>query len=513
MAERYRDDSVMIQKQAIIFIYITLTCAILCPLILIILVVIGTIHPLMAAMFFALTVFLLFFLWLAYKGHYTVAASLLGILTTLIFIMNNVFTTLSKAPGTLMPEFGFTYIYLSIPIVVTAMFCRRIQVVLTGIFIIAYVIAFGIYLRGIVHPEYTRTIMLITADTLISQVFITLLSYGFLVTFLKIIEVVEERGRESSLRYQRILEMVATVDTVKSELIEMVDRANRNSHQLSDSAQSQAAGIEEISTTIEEIAANATGSADIAVEQGKRTEELMEGIRKLHSMVEYSGTQMSKANTIRAGLEKQIEASNGEITRSFQMMTNAQKSSGEVASAVMAINDISDQVNLLSLNAAIEAARAGESGRGFAVVAQEIGKLAEQTQRNAKSITTLVDGTVGELRDTGNALSKATESAGEVMSLVTEFGQLIAEVERLNQENLQMNDTIHTKASMVLEGTNNVKNAMQEQQVATNEISKSVNSINESTQDLAVKSADLAAIADRVAAIMERLKQVFATSA
>src|SRR5207302_5108290 len=70
--------------------------------------------------------------------------------------------------------------------------------------------------------------------------------------------------------------------------------------------------------------------------------------------------------------------------------------SEQIGGIVETITGIAGQTNLLALNAAIEAARAGEQGRGFAVVAEEVRKLAEESQRAAASIASLIEQIQGE---------------------------------------------------------------------------------------------------------------------
>jgi len=96
-------------------------------------------------------------------------------------------------------------------------------------------------------------------------------------------------------------------------------------------------------------------------------------------------------------------------------LTGLSTSIGEVLSV---INDIADQINLLSLNASIEAARAGDAGKGFAVVADEIGKLADQTSRSTKDIS-------GIIAQTGDKISLVVRAIEENEKLILSNADIV----------------------------------------------------------------------------------------
>jgi len=110
---------------------------------------------------------------------------------------------------------------------------------------------------------------------------------------------------------------------------------------------------------------------------------------------------------------------------------------------------------------------------------------------NAKEITGLVKTTENEMLVTSQTLQKVNLSSEEVLKLASSFGDIVAEVNKISESDLVMNEQLQKNAAEVLDGSDDIKRSMEELKNAIDEISKSVVVINTATQDLAAGAEEI----------------------
>jgi len=133
----------------------------------------------------------------------------------------------------------------------------------------------------------------------------------------------------------------------------------------------------------------------------------------------------------------------------------------EISEIVNVINDITEQTNLLALNAAIEAARAGEAGRGFAVVADEVRKLAEHSRNATKDIAALIKAIQAETNDAVVVMEEGTKEVEIGAKLADQAGRALDAISSVVRQSAELVQEISLASKQQVRGTEGVANAMQ----------------------------------------------------
>jgi twitching motility protein PilJ len=167
------------------------------------------------------------------------------------------------------------------------------------------------------------------------------------------------------------------------------------------------------------------------------------------------------------------------------------ESSQEIGSIVELINDISEQTNILALNASIQAASAGEAGRGFAVVADEVQRLAERASRATKRIEGLVH-TIQS--DTNEAVSSMEQTTTEVVRgarLAEHAGTALGEIERVSSDLAGLIEGISHSAEQQSTAASNITQTMDTIRSITAQTSQGASQTAQSVGTLAQLATDL----------------------
>ncbi|WP_026889406.1 methyl-accepting chemotaxis protein [Clostridium beijerinckii] len=299
--------------------------------------------------------------------------------------------------------------------------------------------------------------------------------------------------------------MVRNVNDFISSVKDSINVVFDSSKLLDEIVAENTASINEVSDSVEEIAKGSNEQAKETENGVIRVKNLSEKIDLVTRLtIETNDIAVKTTNISNRGLEaidllskKSIENSKA-TEKTSAIIMEVDKTSIEIGSITEAISQISEQTNLLSLNAAIEAARAGEQGKGFAVVAEEVRKLASQSSMSASKVKELING----IQDKSKAAVKAIEDGkliakeqnNSVIDAKDIFVEILKSVEKITNDmkNLKTYSLeMENEKNEIVEVLETLSASTEESSAATEQISATteqqlanVNQIAKHTQDL-----------------------------
>ncbi|GIK87393.1 MAG: protein PilJ [Betaproteobacteria bacterium] len=257
----------------------------------------------------------------------------------------------------------------------------------------------------------------------------------------------------------------ATQETqsISNRLFEASQRQNREIQQAS-------AAVLQMAGSINEVAHTASQSARVAQVSLSAAEKGGQAVRN----------QIDGMNEIR-----------GQIQETSKRIKRLGESSLEIGEIVELISDITEQTNVLALNAAIQAASAGEAGRGFTVVAEEVQRLAERSAEATKQIDAIVKTIQADTQDAVAAMEKSTVGVVEGTKLSDAAGQALAEIQKVSRDLAELIGRISTQTQMQSASVSEVTKGMQGILKITEETTESTKQTNVSIGQLTRLAADL----------------------
>ena len=208
--------------------------------------------------------------------------------------------------------------------------------------------------------------------------------------------------------------LVRRINEAAGQVATASETAQDTSNQLLEATERQSHEIQQASEQVLEMAQSMTEVSGNALESARVARQSLEAAQKGAEAVENSIKGMNE-------IREQIQETSKRIKRLGE-------SSQEIGEIVELISDITEQTNVLALNAAIQAASAGEAGRGFSVVAEEVQRLAERSGDATKQIAAIVKTIQSDTHDAVSAMEDSTQGVVEGAKLSDAAGQALDEI-------------------------------------------------------------------------------------
>jgi twitching motility protein PilJ len=271
--------------------------------------------------------------------------------------------------------------------------------------------------------------------------------------------------------------LVGRINDAANRVTTATEIARQTSTELLDAAERQSSEIQEagqsaltMARSMNEVSGNATQSAQVANQSLMAAEKGTQAVQD----------SIKGMNEIR----NQIQETSKRIKRLGE-------SSQEIGEIVELISDITEQTNVLALNAAIQAASAGDAGRGFTVVAEEVQRLAERSGEATKQIAAIVKTIQTDTQDAVSAMEQSTQGVVEGAKLSDAAGQALSEIGQVSRNLADLIQGISTSTQSQANSATHVAGLMQDILRVTEQTTAGTQRTAEAVDELSALASEL----------------------
>lgn len=272
-------------------------------------------------------------------------------------------------------------------------------------------------------------------------------------------------------------DLVTNINRATEQVNKATGQAQSTSSSLLAAAEQQTKQIEDTSTAVTDMTRSILQVSSNAGQAAQVAQRSLQAATQGALAVRNSITGMNEIRT-------QIQETSKRIKRLGE-------STQEISEIVELISDITEQTNILALNAAIQAASAGEAGRGFTVVAEEVQRLAERSSEATKQISAIVKTIQTDTGGAVAAMEKSTEGVVEGARLSDAAGQALNEIETVTNNLAQLIQAISTATAAQTEVASTVSRNMQQIQNITTQTTDGTKQTAQSVGQLTSLAAEL----------------------
>jgi methyl-accepting chemotaxis protein len=294
--------------------------------------------------------------------------------------------------------------------------------------------------------------------------------------------------------HDEVGELMGKLGQMRNALHELITAIRQNVQTLSSGAAELSTAAACSAQAIDSQTSAATSMASAVEALSVSIEQVGESAAEAYSVSQNASVQAVEGGHIIEKTAGEMELVAAAVNKTSGTIRELENFSSQISTIVQVIKEISEQTNLLALNAAIEAARAGEQGRGFAVVADEVRKLAERTCMSTQEITGMIDkiheGTQEAVREMEAGVARVSDG----VRLATSAGQSVTAIRSSSEQ-----------AARVVE---DISKALKSQSTSAKEVARKVETIAQSTEENNITVQKSAALARDLAALSTGLSQL-----